>query len=1141
MSEKPIPITIASLRGGYNDTDPVHALPPDECALAQNVEFFASMLGERRAGCDPIDVTTAGFGGSAMITVSAPSSATWGIIELTLAPTGIIAFDNSAVGGINTTTNTFTAAYAVGASANYLIVAVLGDATSDLVTGVTYNGTSMSQLSKLNTTIGWIYVYGLAAPTTGSHNVVVSASANCTNLGFLASSYSGVTSSEPDASTTGIFTGTSSATTGITPTVKNCWAIQFSLCSQGQPTAIQGGVPRSFSTVTIGTPPTLTWTGTTSGSQNFNVNANPLVFGPGTYTISVSGSFPMTFKGAASGAGGGSGVGDTLGDIWGGSGGGSGAVTKGTSATLLAGKSYTLVVGAGGATDSNGQDTTFTNMTDSSVIVDLGGGAKGQYGLGGPFLAGGAGGSVVVGSNPVIGVAGGATTDGIGDAGVSNTVFGAAGGGAGGAAGAGWAGGNGGSGTTTGGTGGASAVSGTDSSGKGGQHIGSSGVAPGGGGGGGGGVLFGVAGESTFGAGGGGGGGGGTNGFGNPVGGVGGDGIAIIYLQSGVAVNAITLADTASPVVAQTGITHLSEWFPLNDTANSELWAVAAAPNDSTPAKMTRLSPVQSGSEVWYPVTPIDPIVTVTPDVYQIQSQPLDGLLFWAYTSGIDRMHVWEPGSQILRRTGLAEPKAAPTVANGGGAGSYAATQRYYRTRWVRQINGVTAVRSEPSDSIAFTPDGAHANATVTNSATIGENETHWEVEVSLDNATFYRLATVAVATTTYADSAATTSYNTNPQSDAIGAYLLQPAAKFVGTDDDHLLLAGHTFDPARMSTIWWSPIGGDPGVGNGERQPIVDTGGTDIVTQLVLDNYVGGPITGIASGLIRPTAYALSAPTTAWFVFKWQRIYMVTSTGEDTQAYDAICLTSTRGAIQGSIFKGFDDTGQPCVYFLDPIEGPSRITLDGGVQTLRGLKGTWKQINLNASSVIACGCYYPYKRQAIWWVSLNGSNTPNTRIKYQIYDQTQLGSNGPRWSLDTGKIATAVCTCIHTEYVSDNGNTTLSLRPVIGLQGPDFIQRCDVNITDNGSSYNAAIVTAPISVGRYTQKFGIRAGTVVSTANSNANFIIRLIRDFGEETSNAIQVSSTTDLNTVVDAISPLDALRLSQARVVQIKISDN
>ena len=60
--------SIDSLRGGQDDFTPISALAKDACALAENVEFFYSTLGERRAGCSAIANTIpAGISGDAVL------------------------------------------------------------------------------------------------------------------------------------------------------------------------------------------------------------------------------------------------------------------------------------------------------------------------------------------------------------------------------------------------------------------------------------------------------------------------------------------------------------------------------------------------------------------------------------------------------------------------------------------------------------------------------------------------------------------------------------------------------------------------------------------------------------------------------------------------------------------------------------------------------------------------------------------------------------------------------------------------------------------------------------------------------------------------------------------------------------------
>lgn len=60
-------ITITSLRGGLNDAEPPQELAQDECVQADNVEFFFSTCGERRAGCTALSLTSSGLTSEAVI------------------------------------------------------------------------------------------------------------------------------------------------------------------------------------------------------------------------------------------------------------------------------------------------------------------------------------------------------------------------------------------------------------------------------------------------------------------------------------------------------------------------------------------------------------------------------------------------------------------------------------------------------------------------------------------------------------------------------------------------------------------------------------------------------------------------------------------------------------------------------------------------------------------------------------------------------------------------------------------------------------------------------------------------------------------------------------------------------------------
>lgn len=134
-----------------------------------------------------------------------------------------IAFDNSADLGI--AAGSLTASYTNGGSV--LLVGVVGDVGADNVSGVTYNGVSMTLLDKDNTGNRCAYTFILNNPATGSHNVVVSTSGSFIAAGAL--SYTAAkTSGQPDNHNESNQGVTNSATTSLTTVANNCWVTLFS-------------------------------------------------------------------------------------------------------------------------------------------------------------------------------------------------------------------------------------------------------------------------------------------------------------------------------------------------------------------------------------------------------------------------------------------------------------------------------------------------------------------------------------------------------------------------------------------------------------------------------------------------------------------------------------------------------------------------------------------------------------------------------------------------------------------------------------------------------------------------------------------------------------------------------------------------
>lgn len=164
------------------------------------------------------------------------SSVSWIAFGLTLVPStpaSQIAFDAAVAGGVSAGVNTKTVAMTLGGAANYLLVGILGDNASDLITGVTYNGVAMTQLLK-GYNANWLYVYGLYAPAVGaSHNIVASASGLCSSLGVDAVSYTNCSNLQPNTTVSITLTNSKTAWTAFAPLVSGCIGVQIAFNTGG--------------------------------------------------------------------------------------------------------------------------------------------------------------------------------------------------------------------------------------------------------------------------------------------------------------------------------------------------------------------------------------------------------------------------------------------------------------------------------------------------------------------------------------------------------------------------------------------------------------------------------------------------------------------------------------------------------------------------------------------------------------------------------------------------------------------------------------------------------------------------------------------------------------------------------------------
>lgn len=567
------------------------------------------------------------------------------------------------------------------------------------------------------------------------------------------------------------------------------------------------------------------------------------------------------------------------------------------------------------------------------------------------------------------------------------------------------------------------------------------------------------------------------------------------------------------------GIQSIFRHVPGVAETAAEFWGVDGA--------ATPIVKRMTGGTAFANVTVSDAIATKPQEV---NKATLNGKLFLAYDSTQDRLHVYDPnlGSPSVRRVGFATP-AAPTVANSAGAGAIAANQRYVRVRWgqfTAATGGTVYRRSEPGASVAFTPDGAHDNVVVTQPAVPSEGETHWEIELSSDNATWYRVAgqdvdtsiagaaAIAIGTATATVGGVWTSTYVNcTVPEPAGYYSRFPSVKYLVTDGNRLLGAGAwetsgADSGGKNSRIWYTPVLGSADKGDDERVP----------NQSNQKNYVdlnendGGGITGL-SAPINGVPYA----------FKYRQIWRLSPTGDVTVPYLPRKLSDTYGSIaHKATCIGRDHVGNPAVYFLSQ-DGPCRLVVVGGVPEIqylgRDIEDIWSTLNRAATTVVAHGLYHADKHQVWWWIATGSSNTPDTKLVFDVL----LGkfTEGERirggWSKHTGNSAAATCSCLMSNTLA--ASMSSDLKPYIGRSTGTVIWKCDTADTDDATTaFQAYVKTKPIPVAPIGLNVGVGQTHLLAKVAAGVTITQTIDRDYGIETrtSTVLLTADASETRTV-------------------------
>lgn len=560
---------------------------------------------------------------------------------------------------------------------------------------------------------------------------------------------------------------------------------------------------------------------------------------------------------------------------------------------------------------------------------------------------------------------------------------------------------------------------------------------------------------------------------------------------------------------ALTGIiSSLLAHLPNNNPANAELWGV----DDATPPVMARMA----AATTFTAVTTTDAVATG--GGLKVRGASFNGKHYLAYDSAVDRMHLYDPNLSTprVRRMGLGTP-AAPTAVDGGGAGSYAATLRYYRVRYRIKHSTIVDAQSEPSTALSFTPSGTDLNTIVTKPASISEQETHWVVEGSEDNITFFELSEIAVGTTTYTDTAAPSTYSTNDISPVAGAYTVPTSWKYVIAAFNRVFGAGGFESGALQSRVWFTPAKGATDVADDERVPDTES----VRNSFDVNEGTGGDITGFAGPIYG-----------AVYLFKYSQHHKFQPTGASDPVFDVSEQSLTRGALdQECIAVGEDAQNRPAIYFLDPQVGPMVTGPINATPIGDGVRDYWDLVNLSATTKVGWVLDYP-KLGQVWFAwAINSGNEPTILA---IYTKATGG-----WSVfDTGgkiRLARAAVLFARTLGTSMSRDQV----PYVGYSSTaNVLLRADTTDTsDDSTAFQAIVKTKPYALNN-GKIFRVTGPWILAKAETGVTLTVTVDGDEGRVTQSAT-ISLTPD-GSETHVFRQAEGIDLEGLRVVQLQIGD-
>jgi hypothetical protein len=513
----------------------------------------------------------------------------------------------------------------------------------------------------------------------------------------------------------------------------------------------------------------------------------------------------------------------------------------------------------------------------------------------------------------------------------------------------------------------------------------------------------------------------------------------------------------------------------------------------------------------------------------------LNGKLYLAYKSGVNRLHVYDPNNasaNTVRRAGVAPFTAAATVADTG-AGAYAATLRYYTCRMVEQQSSLVIRRSESNASVSFTPSGAGTAARITRPvSTNPDSATHWEVYGSTDNVTFYGpLSSIAIGVTTYDDSSTPSTWATTFDAEpSAGTYALFPAVKCIGTTGTRLYGLG----------VWETSAGDALAPKNGRFYfgPVLDSTATHDDERISNTTTIKGYIDLARNSGAADRGCTSSPVNNVIYAFQSQGVYGLLPTESATVPYRRVVFSTTIGNLaQQAIVTAVDRAGRPCAYFLDPNRGPYTV---GGADGLRwcgkDVADLWATVNKDASVLVACGEWFSDRSQVIFLVATGASTTPNLAL---VLDPTEMepdeqGDLRGGWITYDGDWVSSRCIRMFSNTLAATRSSTKV--PYTG--GASKLLRYNEAVNqDDTTNFQAYVTSGALTVQH--RSIEVKKAYLLASAQSGVSVQQSLSRNTGDETARTSTVV-LTPTGSQAHVLKKFEDTALQDAWAYQVTLGD-